>query len=90
MSFCFFSHHKKSDRRTLVAFFAVTTFLMPAMLVAGCGDTNTDSTGGSTATISQVGSLTRPAPGMVEMIDSKNDNSVSQDITAAPRWLDIN
>ncbi|MHB8792936.1 MAG: hypothetical protein ACYC6O_06315 [Thermoleophilia bacterium] len=53
--------------------------------LSGCNDSDT-----GTVITPTVGSISRPAPGTVELVDAKNDISGSQDLTKAPSWLDLN
>lgn len=81
--------HTIGHRQALVIAGAALAMLAITTFTVGCGDSGTDA-GSSTAGTSGIGGLTRPATGMVEVLDARSDITGSQNLTQAPSWLDIN
>jgi hypothetical protein len=72
--------------RGLVLVAATAALSTPALLFSGCGDSSNDTA----STQPLVIKISRPAPGVVEIIDGMNDIGAGQGVTSAPSWLDIN
>jgi hypothetical protein len=82
-----FSSRAPLNLTRTVVFIGVLALAAGVAVFAGCGDS--DSGGGGTSTLS-MDQVKRPAPGVVEMIDSLNDiTGGTQDIQSAPKFLDI-
>ncbi len=69
---------------------ATIALALAAALVAGCGDSGSDTTAQKTSPNPGAAGVSRPAPGTVELLDSKSDISATQSLAQAPSWLDIN
>lgn len=76
-----------AGRKTMVALGAAISVLAVALPASGCGSSTSDS-GTRTATAGEAGGLSRPAPGTVEMLDGRSDVVGSQEMSAAPSWVD--
>lgn len=83
------SFFQKLNSKAVAALIAASLSAIALTIPAsGCGDSGASTQGGNTT--SEPGGFSRPAPGVIEMLDARNDVTGSSDISQVPSWADIN